>query len=251
MPAASYIARSSAAGLNAPSAPRLRVHSMWTAPGMAPPRLARTLAPQYSPSLRVSRIATSARPSRSCTSRQVASRAASRPGCQRPATGGAAAVVTGWPPRSHAPNPPSSSRAAGWPNSSRNQNARAARMPDRSSYTTTGRSASTPRAASRCAMIQRKASSGAGSVSTRLTPNRSRCAAPGIWPAANASVGRRSITTVAGAVVSGDHSAGVPPATPSRPASSAGSISRSGQAYPFGFSTLAFPSAVTIRSTSR
>ena len=46
--------RSSAAGLKAPSGPRLRVHSMCTAPGIAPPRAARTVVPQYSPSLRVS-----------------------------------------------------------------------------------------------------------------------------------------------------------------------------------------------------
>ena len=39
------MARSSAAGLNAPSGPRLRFHSTCAAPGIAPPRLARTSVP--------------------------------------------------------------------------------------------------------------------------------------------------------------------------------------------------------------
>src|SRR5262245_14950376 len=43
-------------------------------------------------------------------------------------------------------------------------------------------------------MIQRNARSGAGSVSMRLTPHKSRCTAPSRWPAANASAGRMSMS---------------------------------------------------------
>ena len=58
--------------------------------------------------------------------------------------------VVGSPARVHAPYPPSSMRTSGWPKYSRNQNARAARMPDCSSYTTTGTST---RHAPRCEQV--------------------------------------------------------------------------------------------------
>ncbi len=129
-PAASYIACSSEAGLNAPSGPRFCVHSMCTAPGIAPPRAARMVVPQYSPSDLVSRMATSDRSSRSATSRQVASTSLRLIPVQEVAAGGVLSVDRGSPAAVHARTPPSSSRTLGCPNSSRNQNARAARIPE-------------------------------------------------------------------------------------------------------------------------
>ena len=111
---------------------------MWTACGTAPPRLARTVVPQYSPSLRASTITASGLEIASRTSRHVASACASRRPVHSLAGGGPASRVTGSPARVHAPNPPSSTRTDGWPKYSRNQNARAARTPDCSSYATIG-----------------------------------------------------------------------------------------------------------------
>ncbi len=46
--------------------------------------------------------------------------------------------------------------------------------------------------ANRCSIIARNDFSGAGSVSFRLSPNRSKWIAPGMCPAANCSAGRTS-----------------------------------------------------------
>ena len=71
---------------------------MCTAPGTAPPRLARTVVPQYSPSVRVSRITASGVPIAALTSRQVAMRPLlARAGPRRSAAAAPASRVTGRP----------------------------------------------------------------------------------------------------------------------------------------------------------
>src|SRR5215467_4218558 len=60
--------RSSSADLKVPSAFRLCTHSRCTAPGIVPPRAARTFLARYSSSARVSRSASVSAPSRACRS---------------------------------------------------------------------------------------------------------------------------------------------------------------------------------------
>ena len=166
---------------------------MWTAPGIAPPRAARTVVPQYSPSLRVSRMTVSGWSSAARTSCQVAIAACSRVPVHVEAPAGSG--VAGDRKRAAGPG---AEAAVEHPDRRDGRSTRGTRTRGRRGCPTARRrrrpASSRRRRAwrSRCSIIHMNALSGAGSVSIRLTPNRSRWMAPGMWPAAYASAGRRS-----------------------------------------------------------